>query len=58
MDHDRLSISMFWVGALFAIMPVLCASLVLWIWWRQRRMPTDGDARARRRGVTRSDGAG
>jgi hypothetical protein len=57
MNHDTLSTSMFWVGALFVFTPILCAGLVLGIWWWQRRATT-GDARGRRPGAFDDNGAG
>ena len=34
---DALSLSMFWAGALMVFTPIISASLVIGIWWYQRR---------------------
>ena len=34
---DALSLSMFWAGALMVFTPLVCAAVVLGVWWRQRR---------------------
>ena len=34
---DMLSLSMFWAGALMVFTPIISASLVIGIWWHQRR---------------------
>ena len=34
---DALSLSMFWAGALMVFTPLIFASVVLGVWWRQRR---------------------
>ena len=36
MEHDALSVSMFWAGALMAFAPLAFAGLVLFFWWRSR----------------------
>ena len=36
MSDDRLSLSMFWVGALMVFTPLIGAGAVLAVWWRQR----------------------
>lgn len=33
---DALSLSMFWAGALMVFTPLVCAAVVLGVWWRQR----------------------
>ena len=35
---DTLSLSMFWAGALMVFTPLIGASIVLTVWWRQRRV--------------------
>jgi hypothetical protein len=37
MDDDMLSLSMFWAGALMVFTPIIGASAVLLVWWRQRK---------------------
>jgi hypothetical protein len=38
MTHDdALSLSMFWAGALMVFTPLICAGIVLGVWWYQRR---------------------
>ena len=41
---DALSSSMFWAGALMVFAPIVFASIVLGVWWWQRRHapPVDG----------------
>ena len=36
MNDDMLSLSMFWAGALMVFTPLVCAAVVLGVWWRQR----------------------
>jgi hypothetical protein len=48
MEHDALSVSMFWAGALMAFAPLLFVGVVLFFWWRSRaspHAPTGGDGR-------------
>jgi hypothetical protein len=33
---DGLSLSMFWAGALMAFTPLICAAVVIGVWWRTR----------------------
>jgi uncharacterized membrane protein len=40
---DALSLSMFWAGALMVFAPILFASIVLGVWWYQRRAPAEDD---------------
>jgi membrane protein implicated in regulation of membrane protease activity len=41
---DALSLSMFWAGALMVFAPIVFASIVLGVWWYQRRhAPTEDD---------------
>jgi hypothetical protein len=42
MNHDTLSVSMFWAGALMAFTPLIAAAVVLGVWWRQRRKSRRG----------------
>jgi hypothetical protein len=35
-NDDALSLSMFWAGALMVFTPMICAAVVLGVWWRQR----------------------
>jgi hypothetical protein len=44
---DALSLSMFWAGALMVFTPLIFASVVLGVWWRQRRHPRDGPGSTR-----------
>ena len=38
MSHDdALSVSMFWAGALMVFAPVIFASILLGVWWYQRK---------------------
>ena len=37
MNDDALSLSMFWAGALMVFTPLIFASVVLTVWWRQRQ---------------------
>jgi hypothetical protein len=37
MDDDVLSLSMFWAGLLMVFTPIIGASAVLLVWWRQRK---------------------
>ncbi len=37
MSADALSTSMFWVGAMFVLTPLLCGGVVIGVWWYQRR---------------------
>ena len=39
---DALSLSMFWAGALMVFTPLIFASVVLGVWWRQRRRTREG----------------
>jgi hypothetical protein len=32
--------SMFWAGALMAFTPIICAAVVIGIWWIQRKKKT------------------
>ncbi len=42
---DAMSMSMFWAGALMVFAPIVFASIVLGVWWWQRRArPADLDA--------------
>ena len=36
MTDDALSLSMFWAGLLMVFTPLVGASIVLGVWWRQR----------------------
>lgn len=50
MNDDMLSLSMFWAGALMVFTPLVCAAVVLGVWWRQRgrarsRSTTSGEPR-------------
>ena len=40
-SDDALSLSMFWAGALMVFTPMLCAAVVLGVWWRQRKRTPD-----------------
>ena len=41
---DALSLSMFWAGLLMVFAPIVFASIVLGVWWYQRRhAPADDD---------------
>jgi hypothetical protein len=37
MNDDALSLSMFWACALMVFTPLIFASVVLTVWWRQRQ---------------------
>ena len=37
MDHDPLSDSMFWVGALFVFVPIIFATVLLAFWWHDKK---------------------
>ena len=40
MSHDAMQAmeqGMFWVGAMFVFMPILFASVVIGVWWYQRK---------------------
>ena len=37
MHGDELSLSMFWAGALMVFTPIIFASVVVGVWWHQRR---------------------
>jgi hypothetical protein len=40
MSHDAMQAmeqGMFWVGAMFVFMPILFASIVIGVWWYQRK---------------------
>lgn len=37
MEHDALSVSMFWAGVLMAFAPMAFAAVVLLVWWRWLR---------------------
>jgi hypothetical protein len=39
---DMLSLSMFWAGALMVFTPLIAGSVVLGVWWRQRRSAQRG----------------
>jgi hypothetical protein len=36
-DPDTISSAMFWVGALFVFTPIVCAGIVLSVWWHKRK---------------------
>jgi hypothetical protein len=36
-DPEVISSAMFWVGALFVFTPIVCAGIVLSVWWYQRK---------------------
>ena len=41
---DALSLSMFWAGLLMVFAPIIFASIVLGVWWFQRRRaPSEDD---------------
>jgi hypothetical protein len=40
---DALSLSMFWAGALMVFAPIIFASIVLGVWWFQRRRAPAAD---------------
>jgi len=42
MTHGALASTMFWTGALIALMPVAMGLIVLWVVLRQRRKNRDG----------------
>lgn len=45
MNHDALSSSMLWVGALFVFTPIVCVGAVLLVvWWQRRKGAGDGGA--------------
>ncbi len=35
--NDALSMSMFWVGALFAFTPIVVGGIVIGVWWWTKR---------------------
>ena len=37
MNHDALSLSMFWAGALMVFTPLVAAGVVLAVWWYQKK---------------------
>jgi hypothetical protein len=57
MEHDVLSVSMFWAGALMAFAPLLFIGAVLGVWWRQRGRHLDRGASTREGGQGESDRA-
>jgi hypothetical protein len=46
MNDDALSLSMFWAGLLMVFAPILFASIVLGVWWYQRRRAQSEDDQA------------
>ena len=43
-NDDALSLSMFWAGLLMVFAPIIFASIVLGVWWFQRRRaPSEDD---------------
>ncbi len=36
-DPEAISMTMFWVGALFVLTPIVSAGIVLSVWWYQRK---------------------
>lgn len=40
---DALSLGMFWAGALMVFTPIICATIVLAVWWRHRPRPADDE---------------
>jgi hypothetical protein len=43
-NDDSLSLSMFLAGALMVFTPMICAVVVLSLWWRKRPTPRGGTA--------------
>jgi len=43
-DQDAVSAAMFWVGALFVFTPIVFASIILGVWWFQRRKKQASEA--------------
>lgn len=41
MEHDALSVSMFWAGALMALAPLAYVGIVILVWRLSRRRATD-----------------
>jgi len=37
MDHTPLDQGMFWVGAMMVFTPMICAGIVLAVWWRGKQ---------------------
>jgi hypothetical protein len=43
-NDDALSLSMFWAGLLMVFAPIVFASIILGVWWYQRRRASpEGD---------------
>ena len=43
-DPDAVSSAMFWVGALFVLTPMVCAGVVIGVWWYQRKKSQASEA--------------
>lgn len=43
-DQDAVSAAMLWVGALFVFTPIVFASIILGVWWFQRRKKKASEA--------------
>lgn len=37
MNHDAMSLAMFWTGALMVFAPIIAASIVISVWWYAKR---------------------
>lgn len=37
MNHDAMSLAMFWTGALMVFVPIIAASIVIGVWWYAKR---------------------
>ncbi|MGH7637825.1 MAG: hypothetical protein ACREOK_09235 [Gemmatimonadaceae bacterium] len=37
MNHDAMSLAMFWTGALMVFAPIIAASIVIGVWWYTKR---------------------
>jgi ACT domain-containing protein len=42
MNHDTLSLSMFWVGLLFVLTPMVVAGVIIATIWHNRKKRRDG----------------
>jgi hypothetical protein len=43
-DPEAISMTMFWVGAMFVFTPITCAGIVLGFWWFQRKKEQASEA--------------
>ena len=37
MNHDAMSLAMFWTGALMVFVPIISAGIVLAVWWYAKK---------------------